>query len=157
MKALLLIFLSSVILYSCSTDKKNISDNQVRELVDATINAIELDAISTLQDIATGKSPYKDVDNASLYVFVFNTDLVTVAHPNNKFMTGKSKKGIPDINGKLFRDEILDRALIDGSGWVDYHFENPNSKEIQKKKTYFVLTTGRNGEKYIVCCGKYVD
>ncbi len=150
---------STLLLLFCFTNNLlggNITDSQVKKLVKYTASEIEKDAKMSLDKITNAEYPFRDSVNTALYVFVFNLDLVTVAHPNNKLMTGKSKKGKPDINGKLFRDEILSTALTKGSGWVSYQFENPRTKKIEDKKTYFELITGSDGNKYIVCCGKYI-
>ncbi len=64
-------------------------------------------------------------------------------------------KGKPDVSGKMFRDEILAGALNNGTGWVDYIYTKPGQGGLYYKTTYYKLTTGRDGELYIVCAGKY--
>jgi signal transduction histidine kinase len=79
-----------------------------------------------------------------------------VAHAIKPQNRGKNLKGKPDIKGKMFRDEILAKALSDGSGWVDYYFVNPKTKQEAQKTSYFELVNGSDGKNYIVGCGKYV-
>jgi len=155
MKFTRIIFFVLMSLFVSVSFAQPITEDQVIELINFTASQIELNAEATLQKIAAGESPYKNKENSALYVFVFNMDLITVAHPNNNLMDGESKKGKPDIMGKLFRDDILRIAEDKGEGMVDYHFENPETHKIEKKNTYFKLVTGNDENNYIVCCGIY--
>ena len=80
-----------------------------------------------------------------------------MAHAIKTDVIGKNVKGKPDVKGKKFRDEILAKALKDGSAWVDYYFANPKTKQIARKSTYFELARGSDGKDYIVGSGKYFD
>ncbi len=117
---------------------------------------LKKNAFQTFARINKGDHPYRNKDNAALYVFVLDTELNLVAHFKTSIV-GRNQKGKPDAKGKLFRDEILAKALTNGSGWVDYHFENPKTKKLAHKNTFFRLAKGSNGEEYIVCSGKYFD
>lgn len=57
----------------------------------------------------------------------------------------------------MFRDEMLEKALKEGSGWIDYYFSNPKSKLEAHKNAYFELARGSDGKNYIVGSGKYFD
>ena len=129
---------------------------EVTKLVKQTREAIAKNEFQTLAKIDKGEHPYKDLDNPALYVFILDTDLNLVAHFKTDIV-GRNQKGKPDAKGKMFRDEILAKALKDGSGWVDYYFENPKTKKLAHKNTYFELVKGSNGKDYIVCSGKYYD
>lgn len=127
---------------------------EVTALVEQTKGAIEKNVYQTFAKIDKGDHPYKNIDNPALYVFVLDTDLNLVAHFKTDIV-GRNQKGKPDAKGKLFRDEILAKALKDGSGWIDYYFENPKTKELAHKNTFFKLVKGSDGKDYIVCSGKY--
>lgn len=73
-----------------------------------------------------------------LYLVVRGMDGTMLAHPVNAKLIGKNMTPLPDADGKLFRQEILDLAKSKGKGWVDYRFNNPVSKEIEKKSTYIL-------------------
>jgi cytochrome c len=75
-----------------------------------------------------------------LYLYMRAADGTIVAHPVNAKLIGKNMITLPDAEGKYFRKEIIDRAKAEGKGWVDYSYNNPVSKVIEKKSTYFVLT-----------------
>ena len=129
---------------------------EVTALVEQTKEALEKNAFQTLAKINIGEHPYKNLDNPSLYVFVLDTDLNVVAHFKTPIV-GRNQKGKPDAKGKLFRDEFLAVVQKDGSGWVDYYFENPKTKKLAHKNTYVKLVKGSNGVDYIVASGKYYD
>jgi signal transduction histidine kinase len=147
---------AALLLSTLSANAAGISDEQVTTLVHATVEAIQKDTPATLEKINKGEHPYKDKDNSELYAFVFDAEVVNRAHPTSESV-GKSLKGSPDVNGKMFRDEIVANTLKDGKAWVDYHYENPVSKKVEPKKTYCELANGSDKAKYIVCSGKYVE
>lgn len=133
------------------------SDEEVITLVKETRSAIEKNADGTFKRILNGEHPFKNRDNPSKYVFILDTSLNVVAHPIKPHAVGKNLKGKPDSKGKMFRDEILAKALRSGSGWVDYHFLNPKTKQESHKKSYFELVMGNNRKQYIVGSGKYFN
>lgn len=75
-----------------------------------------------------------------LYLYMRAVEGTIVAHPVNPRLIGKNMTVLPDADGKLYRKEIIDTAKTKGKGWVDYRYNNPVSKEIEKKSTYFVLS-----------------
>lgn len=131
------------------------TSEQVVALVKKTHAAIEKNAPDTLARINRAEHPYRDKNNPSLYIFVFDTDLNVAAHAIKAKVVGKNVKGKPDIKGKMYRDEMLAISRKDGKGWVDYYFENPKSKKIEHKTTYFELAKGSDGKEYIIGSGKY--
>ncbi|MDT8357903.1 MAG: transporter substrate-binding domain-containing protein [Methanomicrobiaceae archaeon] len=131
------------------------SDAEVMALVNLTAEATEQDAQGTFQRINAGEAPYLDPENPARYVFVFDTDLVTVANADNPPSVGTSFEGLTDVTGKAFRDEIRSGALQNGTGWVEYVFLDPEESGLYYKKTYYRLVQGSDGQQYIVCSGKY--
>jgi len=141
----------SVILHT----EDDITDAMVISLVDQTAAHMEADANGTIQKINNQEEPYKDLENTSLYSFVYDLDLTIVAHATNSSIVGVNFKGKTDAAGKAFRDEILAGALESGTGWVDYIYTKPDKSGLYQKTTYFKLVTGSNGKQYIVCSGRY--
>ena len=131
------------------------TEEQVVSLVQQTRKAFEQDAPGTIAKINKAEHPYKNKDNPSLYIFVFDTDLNVVAHAIKAKVVGKNVKGKPDVKGKMYRDEMLETGKKDGKGWVDYYFENPKTKKVEHKTTYFELVTGSDGNGYLVGSGMY--
>jgi len=87
-----------------------------------------------------------------LYVFAYDFSGVIVAHPKNPKLVGKNMLEVPDVDGKLFRKDIVEAAKSKGSGWVDYKYKNPENGKIEEKTT-FLLKAGD----VILCCGIYRD
>jgi polar amino acid transport system substrate-binding protein len=137
-----------------AADEKDITEAQAIAKVQEAVKAIQKDAPGSLAKIAAGEAPFKDKDNPALYVFVYDSEVNMVAHPNKDLM-GKNFKGKPDVRGKKFRDEIVDLALTKGKGWVDYHYQKPGDTGIFEKTTYCEKVKGSDGKIYIVSCGKY--
>ncbi|MGZ3580117.1 MAG: cache domain-containing protein [Syntrophales bacterium] len=102
--------------------------------------------------IAEISKPRGMFDKGELYVFAYDLQGVMVAHPKNPTLIGKNLIDIPDSEGKLFRKEIVEKAKIKGSGWVDYKYLNPETKEYEHKTTYFQ----KEGD-LIICCGAYKE
>ena len=132
-----------------------VTDEQVIDLVNQTSSDLTSDTPGTILKINNSESPYRDAVIPALYTFVYDTSLTVVAHAANNLLVGANLKGKPDVSGKMFRDEILAGALNNGTGWVDYIYTKPGQGGLYYKTTYYKLTTGSDGELYIVCAGKY--
>ncbi|MBK9578011.1 MAG: cache domain-containing protein [Fibrobacterota bacterium] len=87
-----------------------------------------------------------------LYVFAYDLQGIMVAHPKNAKLIGKNLLEVPDVDGKLFRKEIVELAKTKGSGWVDYKYKNPESGKTEAKTTYL-----KKVGDLILCCGIYKD
>lgn len=97
------------------------------------------------------KADGKWVDG-EMYVFAYDFQGVIVAHPKNPKLVGKNMLDVPDVDGKLFRKDIVQAAKAKGSGWVDYKYKNPETGKIEAKTTYLL----KAGD-VIFCCGIYRD
>jgi len=131
------------------------TDEEAIALVEKAGKLIEQQGDAALAVISDPDGGFYFKDKA-FYAFVYNDKIEIIAHPYKAELIGKSFKGKPDVKGKVFRDEIVGKALRDGSGWTDYSYQKPGSQDIHTKKTYGKLF--KHGDKnYIVCCGVYVD
>jgi len=137
--------------------KDRITNEQVIRMVDHTAADFVYDASGTIQKINAGEHPYRDKDNHSFYVLVYDTEVTMTAHGDNIKLVDKNFKGKTDVNGKAFRDEIVAKAQQNGSGWEDYVYTNPGESGLYYKTTYFKLVKGSDGKTYIVCSGKFKD
>ncbi len=133
-----------------------ITEKQVVDLVQQTCSDMAGNANKTIQGINDGRHPYKNKDDNTLYVYVFDTDLNIIAHYKSS-LVGENHRGKPDAGGKLFRDEILEGALKNGEGWVEYVYEKPGEEGIFNKKAYYRLIKGSDGKRYIVASGLYLN
>lgn len=87
------------------------------------------------------KGPFADRD---LYVFVLDPQGKVLAHGANDKLIGKSLAQLKDADGKLFVQDLMAIVKANKSGWVEYRWPNPVSKEIEAKATY-VATQGGFG------------
>lgn len=125
-------------------------------LVDETCRDVRKDADGTFQKITAGQPPYVKKGDPSVFVFVYDTDVVVVAHPD-KVLVGRNEKDLADAEGKMFRAGMVAGALKNGWGWTEYLYAFPKDKTPHGKATYYRLTVGSDGKKYVVCSGRYVD
>jgi polar amino acid transport system substrate-binding protein len=137
--------------------EKSISQESVIQLVEKAAEDIKKDAPGTFRKINNREHPYRDKDSSDLYVFVFGADLNTIANADNPSTVGFNFTGVPDVMGKLFRDEIASRSITEGFGWEDYVFTLPGKIGIFQKSAYFKRVTGSDSKQYIVCSGRYLD
>ena len=120
---------------------------------------IEEKGDAALAAISDPKGEFIDRKRA-LYVFVYDKNIVVLAHPYRHELIGQCLKGKPDDEGRMFRDEIVNKALTKGSGWTEYVYQLPpevGGKVDQityRKYSYGKLFTHGN-KKYIVCSGTY--
>jgi cytochrome c len=92
-----------------------------------------------------GKFQWRD-----LYAFAYDLSGVVMGHPNPKLI-GQNLYLTPDINGKFFRKEIIDLANMRSSGWVDYTYMDPLTRQEEFKISHFQKVGN-----LIVCCGAYL-
>jgi cytochrome c len=85
-----------------------------------------------------------------LYVFAYDTNGNIIAHPVNPKIVGKNLLDIPDIDGKYFRREIVEKGKKQDTAWIDYKYKNPENGYIENKTTYIRRVGG-----IIIGCGIY--
>ncbi len=132
-----------------------VTADQVKGLVNFTAAAMENDTPGTLARINAGEHPFWDAENRALYVFVYDTNTTIVAEADNPRLVGVNMKGKTDIAGTPFRDLITQKALTEGTGWVDYIWMIPEKNGIYYKSAYFQPVEGSDGNRYIVISGMY--
>ncbi|MCV3273874.1 cache domain-containing protein [Roseobacter sinensis] len=99
----------------------------------ALYDANRLDSlIAALSDSSTGEFHDRD-----LYVFVFDTEGNTVAHGANDALLGRTLIGLRDVEGHEFARSFVETVQTDDQGWVDYIWQNPQTKAPERKPSYF--------------------
>jgi signal transduction histidine kinase len=86
-----------------------------------------------------------------MYIFVLDSQGNMVAHGVNEKYADKSFLDLKDSTGKSFIREIVDGANTKGSGWVDYQWYNPVTKQTKPKSLYFEKI-----DDLIICSGIYI-
>lgn len=87
-----------------------------------------------------------------IYVFAYDTNGTIIAHPVNNKIIGKNLLDIPDVDGKFFRREIVEKGKKQDTAWIDYKYTNPENGIIERKTTYI----HRVGS-VIIGCGMYKE
>ena len=101
-----------------------------------------------LSEINSPQGPFRQGD---LYAFVYDLNMTLLAHPTRPELVGKALLNEKDWEGgSYFRRQIQAIAQNQGSGWVGYEYENPQTKT-REPKTTFVKRVGD----LIVCSGAY--
>ena len=85
-----------------------------------------------------------------LYVYACDIKGLTLAHGANEKLIGRDFSDLKDADGKLFMREVMEGAKAKGSGWCDYKWTNPLTKNLEHKSAYFL----RVGD-VILMCGIY--
>ena len=86
------------------------------------------------------------------YVFVLDLNGIMLAHGINEKYVGKNFLELKDSDGKSFIREILETAKTKGSGWVDYKWYHPVTKEERPKTVY-----AQKIDDIVICSGIYQD
>lgn len=85
-----------------------------------------------------------------MYIYALNPKGTMLAHGVNEKFVGEEFIDIKDYDGKSFIKEIVETANTEGSGWVEYKWYNPVTKEVLPKTVYF-----RKVDDLIICSGVY--
>ena len=147
----LVIVLLLPILATCAFAEEKITEKQVIDIVNLAGKLIEQKGDDAIKEINDPKGKFI---SGELYAFVYDENVTMIANPFSQKLVGSNAHGKPDIKGKMFRDEIVTKALKDGSGWTTYTYKKPEEPGLYEKKTYGKLFTNK-GKKYIVCSGLY--
>lgn len=135
--------------------KQTFTNQEVTALVDETAAKIAQNATDTFLHINAGEAPYKSTAHKGLYVFVYDTNVTMIAHADNILMVDINFRGKPDVAGTLFRDRIVEGALANGTGWMDYVYSNIGQTNLYYKTTYYRLVVGSDRNQYVVCAGNF--
>ncbi len=87
-----------------------------------------------------------------MYIYALNPRGTMLAHGVNEKFVGEEFIDIKDYDGKEFIKEIVDIAKREGSGWVEYKWYNPVTKEVLPKVVYC-----KKVDDLIICSGVYKE
>jgi len=133
----------------------SLQEQEVIRLVDQAVQLFKSEGTDALKKIGDPSGSYY-IQSKLLYVFVYDKNCVIKAHPFKPSLVGRSYLGKPDVRGKKFRDDIVNQAIENGSGWTEYSYQKPGVAGIFKKKVFGKRVTV-GSDVFIVCCGMYID
>lgn len=102
-----------------------------------------------LAEISNRKGPFVQGD---MYVFAVNMKGIMVAHGYNEKFVGQNFMEVKDSGNKKFIREIVNNAVAEGNGWMDYKWYNPVTHEDMTKFVYFEKV-----DDMIFCSGIYKE
>ena len=94
--------------------------------------------------------PNGEFVKGSIYIFAYDAKGTIIAHPINAKLVGMNTLNVPDVDGKLWRQEAVNKANSDGWAIVDYKFRNPATSKVEEKTSYF-----KKVGDIILGCGTY--
>lgn len=87
-----------------------------------------------------------------MYIYVLNPKGTMLAHGVNEKFVGEEFIDLMDSDGKKFIKEIVDIANAQGSGWVEYKWYHPVTKQWVPKIAYFAKV-----DDLIICSAVYKE
>ncbi|MCX5845874.1 MAG: cache domain-containing protein [Deltaproteobacteria bacterium] len=102
-----------------------------------------------MAEFTNPKGPFIEED---MYVFVLNLKGTMLAHGVNEKYIGQDFIDVKDSDGRSFIREIVEVGNTKGSGFVDYKWYNPVTKEDLVKHVYFEKV-----DDVLICSGVYKE
>jgi len=150
LSVLVAVFALAIGIPATAQDKSKGTAAEATAMVDKAIDHIkQVGREKAFADFSSKKAPWVDRD---LYVVVYDMKGKVLAHGANEKMIGKDVIELRDNEGKFFvkeRIEMMSKSPT-ASGWQDYKFMNPVSRQIEPKSMYI-----QRYEDVIVGCGIY--
>ena len=107
--------------------------DEAKAMADAAFEHIrKVGAEKAYKDFTTDKAAWNKKD---LYVMVYDSKSVVLAHGGNEKLLGKDMSAVKDGNGNAVVGGLLALAAK-GGGWFDYDWPDPLTKKIAAKSTY---------------------
>jgi len=124
------------------TNTQNFTESQMVDEPVATMVAFVQEAVSFAQNSSKEDVflEFSDKNGSffrdNLYIYAYDFDGITLAHPLQTDLIGKSRLEERDAEGELFIENLRDAAL-NGSGFVVFHYLNPaHNNSVEKKLGY---------------------
>ena len=102
-----------------------------------------------MAEFTNPKGPFIEGD---MYVFVLNLKGTMLAHGVNEKYIGQDFIDVKDSDGRSFIREIVEVGNTKGSGFVDYKWYNPVTKEDLVKHVYLEKV-----DDVLICSGVYKE
>lgn len=90
-----------------------------------------------------------DFHDRDLYVFAIDSSGIMAAHGTNQALVGRDQSNMRDPTGYAFNQDLMQ---IEDTGWIEYHWQNPASGNVEPKRSYVI-----NVGDYWIGCGAYVN
>ena len=144
--ALATAFMVSTALYSQPAERPK-AEAMVKEGI-AFLKAKGKDAF--IAEVQQGSGRFHVKPGSTLYLMVYDTKGITVAHGATPAAAGTNRWAIKDPDGKMIVQEIIQTGLRKGGGWVDYKWPHPTTGKVEDKTTFCLAENG-----IVIGCGIY--
>lgn len=131
-------FISTITLFASS-------EKEVKELVIQANEYCENNGLDECIKVFNNKDPR--FTKGELYIFVSKFSGDTLAHGGNTKLVGKNLLNVKSPSGIYPTLEFVKIATGSGSGWVEYKWSHPISKNIADKKAF--ITRFKNEDIFI--------
>ncbi len=146
----LFVSIAAIALCASALAQDNGTREEAKVMADAAIAHIKkVGPEKAFENFSKDKATWVKKD---LYVWVLDLDANMKAHGTNEKLIGKNLINLKDQNGKEFIKEFIAVASGKGEGWIDYDWNNPQSKKVEGKTTLVKRVPGMN---YAVAVGVY--
>jgi signal transduction histidine kinase len=150
-KTLITVIAAVFMLSGCNFLENWSNERRVKRLVNDAVEIVEEEGSAAFERFTSEPWLYGET-----YVFAFSTDGVQLFNPITPELDGVNRSDLTDANGVTIVTNMIEIAGENGSGWTEYLFENPESGEVEAKRTY-VVSTVIDDEEAIVASGYYKD
>lgn len=89
------------------------------------------------KSLAVFSDPKGTFNRGELYIFAYDFNGINLAHGGNKVYIAQNLINMKDPNGVMVIQELIERAKL-GNGWLDYMWDNPQTKKVEPKAGYVV-------------------
>lgn len=119
--------------------------------VDAAAKIVETKGIDDAEKLLTDAKGEHFFDNGQGYTFVLDTTGFMLIHPTLK---GKKVLELKDVTGYPIIKSLIEMAVKNGSGWIEYKWAKPGQVLSSPKVTYTKLVV-KDGKKFVCGAGVY--
>ena len=139
----LVILLVGMVLFSAQANSKSATeDNAIISVDEQRVMTLLAKAVKHVEkngpdSVAEFDSSAEFIDN-ELYVFAIRVDgLFLASGGSSMVLKGDLVWHTPDAFGQVFFHRIIEKAIADGEGVVEYYWTNPVSRSNKPKRTLF--------------------
>ncbi len=125
--------------FSAQAADERIPPQLIKDTVKAAVDLIAEKGEAAFPELTQQGSKYNQGD---LYIFTYNMDGVIVQHAM-PHMVGVNMMNLKDPNGVCMGCDFVRIAKEEGSGWSEYQWPKPSTKELAPKVAYIMKVPGK--------------
>jgi hypothetical protein len=128
---------------------------QAIDLVKKGLAMAKKQGLEAVIDAAGNKNgPFCSGDEWYIYIGATKGRVTLLAHPHTpEKLVGPDLSQLEDIRGKKFFNDLIQTALEEGEGWVNYWWPKPGQTTSSLKSTYLAKVPGEDA---FIACGIYI-